>query len=147
MIRRAAAWCAVVATLAAPAGCSPGVPDCAEDRCAGATSRQEVLDKLSGYTDPVAEYLRAAVDDRGTLSGDYRDILDGVAVVTGCSPDSERTFVPLSNVGYTPRPIAISKAKPNRNRTTIFPSRCMKLPCRNMLVIHVSQRASLALKA
>src|SRR5687767_15111428 len=87
--------CTAVAAIAVAAACAPDGGDCAEDRCAGARSRQEVLDAMAGYTDPVADYLREAVDERGALPGDYREILDGVAAITGCTADSRRTFIPL----------------------------------------------------
>lgn len=70
-----------------------------------ASSRDEVIAALDGFDDPVSHYLRDAVTERGTLTGNYRDVLDGVGTITGCGADTENSFVVLSNVDYTPRPV------------------------------------------
>jgi hypothetical protein len=94
-----------VALGATAAGCDGDGRDCSQDRCAAASSRDEVLAALADHADPVAGYLRGAVTARGTLAGDYRDVLDGVGAFTGCAAESQRTFVVLSNVDLTPRPV------------------------------------------
>ncbi len=100
-----AALAVAVAVVGTAAACDGAGGDCSEDRCVSASSREEVLAALEAHRDPVAEYLRGAVTGRGTLTGDYRTVLEGVGDITGCSADTERTFVVLSNVEYTPRPV------------------------------------------
>ena len=80
-------------------------PDCSEGRCNSAGSRDELLAALDGYTDPVARYLRTTATDRGTLSGNYRDIIDAVGTSLGCDATTERSFVVLSNQDFLPKPI------------------------------------------
>lgn len=84
---------------------APSTPSCIEDQCDSAQSRTELLDQLDGHSDPIAAYLRRAATERGTLVGDYRDILDGLGEEVGCPPASEKTFVVLSNDGYIPKTV------------------------------------------
>ncbi len=79
--------------------------ECVDDRCEMAGSKDELLGSLDGYNDPVARFLRDSVADDGTLSGDYRMILDGVGDQLGCDAETEKTFVVLSNQAYAPKPI------------------------------------------
>ena len=79
--------------------------ECASDRCEMAGSKDELLEALDGMNDPVARFLRNNVADDGTLSGDYRLILDGVGDELGCDVETEKSFVVLSNMQYAPKPI------------------------------------------
>jgi hypothetical protein len=79
--------------------------DCVSDRCEAAGSKDELLGQLDGYSDPVANFLRGAVADDGTLSGDYTQVLDGVGAQLGCDAATEKHFVVLSNQAYAPKPI------------------------------------------
>ncbi len=79
--------------------------DCVGDRCETEGSKEELLQAIDGYNDPVARFLRASATEQGTLEGDYRLILDGVGTELGCDPSTESSFVVLSNQGYLPKPI------------------------------------------
>jgi hypothetical protein len=83
----------------------PGPKDCREDRCESAGSRDELLASLVGFNDPIAQFLRSAATERGTVAGNYRDIVDAVGTSIGCDASTERSFVVLSNQGYLPKPI------------------------------------------
>jgi hypothetical protein len=91
----------------AVAGCAadPGEPACVEDQCEGVASRAELLDALAGHGDPVAAFLRDAATARGTLEGDYRDVLEGVGGELGCAVETERRFVVLSNHDLVPKTV------------------------------------------
>jgi hypothetical protein len=82
-----------------------GSPDCSDDRCNSAGSRDELLAAIDGFNDPIAQLLRASATERGTLAGNYRDVLDGVGTELGCDATTERSFVVLSNDGFVPKPI------------------------------------------
>src|SRR5688572_21404380 len=90
------------------AGCgndTASTPACTDDRCDVARSRDELLAAVDGHADPMAAYLRLAASERGTLTGDYRDVLAGVGEQLGCDASSERSFVVLSNQSFVPKPI------------------------------------------
>lgn len=98
----------VVLLVSHAAGCladDPGAPDCELDQCESAQSRDEVLAAIDGHGDAIAGYLRDAVSERGTLAGDYRDVLDGVGSALGCAPETEKSFVVLSNTGFIPKTV------------------------------------------
>lgn len=100
-------WMAILLVSLA-GGCladDPDPPDCQLDQCESAQSRDEVLDAIDGNGDAVADYLRDAVTERGTLVGDYRDVLDGVGTALGCATETEKSFVVLSNVGFIPKTV------------------------------------------
>lgn len=103
---------------AAPPGVDP-VEDCGGDRCDSAASRAEILAALDGFEDPVAAYLRSAVTERGTLEGDYRDILAGVGKVLGCGESTEKSFVVLQNVAFIPK-IAFTRCSDDAQRASRF---------------------------
>ena len=72
-------------------GCAaPRERDCGADRCEAIGSREDLLAALSGFEDPVATFLRQAAGERGTLTGDYRDLLEGVGTVLGCAVETAR---------------------------------------------------------
>ncbi len=83
----------------------PGEPECQLDQCETAQSRDEVLDAIDGHGDAIAAFFREAVTERGTLVGDYRDVLDGVGATLGCAPETEKSFVVLSNTGFIPKTV------------------------------------------
>jgi hypothetical protein len=100
---------AVVAAWLA-AGCAvdrPGdeEPACVEDECESVGSREELLAALDGHGDPVAAYLRQAATARGTLTGDFRAVFDGVGDELGCDAASETSFVVLSNLDFVPKTV------------------------------------------
>ena len=98
----------LLSLLSQAVGCladEPGVPDCRLDECESARSREEVLEAVTGHGDPIAAFLRDSVTDRGTLVGDYRDVLDGVGSVLGCAPETEKSFVVLSNTAFIPKTV------------------------------------------
>jgi hypothetical protein len=95
-------------------------PDCQLDQCESAQSRDEVLDALEGHDDAVAAYLREGVTERGTLVGDYRDVLDGVGSTLGCAPETEKSFVVLSNVGFIPKTVFARCADDPQLASTFF---------------------------
>jgi hypothetical protein len=89
-------------------GCTashPELPECDLDQCESAQSRDEVLAAIEGHQDPIATYLRQAVTEEGTLEGDYRVVADAVGAVIGCSAETEKSFVVLSNTGFIPKTI------------------------------------------
>ena len=96
-------WSLVLALWLASA-CNPDTQDpCFSDRCTTAGSRAELLAELEDFQDPVAAYFRANVNENGTLGGDYRDIVNGVADHLGCNPESNKNFVVLSAQGFVPK--------------------------------------------
>lgn len=50
---------------------------------------------LEGREDPVAQYLRQAAKEDGTLEGDYQSVLDGVGEVMGCDRATQSSFAIL----------------------------------------------------
>ncbi len=65
-----------------------------------------VVKALEGRQDPVADWLRTAANDDGTVPGSYKEVLDGMAQVTGCDRDSQRTYtILLTRAGHFPRNI------------------------------------------
>jgi hypothetical protein len=83
----------------------PPPTDCTDDRCNSAEDRDALLQSIEGFADPISTYLRDAVLDDGTLSGDYRDILDGVGTAIGCDVATQRSFVVLSNEALNPKTV------------------------------------------
>ena len=83
----------------------PPPRDCTGDRCNAVGSKDELLAALDGFGDPVAAFLRQAATERGTLVGNYRQVLDGVGAVMGCDATTEKSFVVLSNQSFLPKPI------------------------------------------
>jgi hypothetical protein len=79
--------------------------DCSDDRCNAAEDREALLASIEGFDDPISTYLRAAVQDDGALSGDYRDILEGVGSVVGCDATTQKSFVVLSNEALNPKTV------------------------------------------
>jgi hypothetical protein len=98
----------------------PDTPECLLDQCESAHSREEVLAAIDGHDDAVAAYLRDAVTERGTLIGDYRDVLDGVGGGLGCAPDTEKSFVVLSNIGYIPKTVFTRCAEDPQQASRFF---------------------------
>jgi hypothetical protein len=107
-------------SLAACTADEPDAPDCLLDQCESAHSREEVLTAIDGHDDVVAAYLREAVTERGTLIGDYRDVLDGVGEGLGCSADTEKSFVVLSNIGYIPKTVFTRCAEDPQEASRFF---------------------------
>lgn len=94
--------------LAALAGCQAAeepVPDCTGDQCESAGTRDELLAELDGHGDPIAAFLRDAANERGALTGSYRDVIDGIGAELGCARETEKSFVVLSNVGFIPKTV------------------------------------------
>ncbi len=83
----------------------PTPPDCTDDRCNMAEDREALLESIEGFDDPISTFLREAVRDDGSLSGNYRDILEGVGVVIGCDAATQSSFVVLSNEALNPKTI------------------------------------------
>jgi hypothetical protein len=79
--------------------------DCADDRCNTATSRDELLESIEGFADPISAHLRNAVQEDGSLVGDYQGILEGVGTVLGCDTGSQKSFIVLSNESLNPKTI------------------------------------------
>lgn len=105
LVGRLPIWLSLVI---AGGGCladDPGSPECQLDQCESAQSRDEVLDAIAGQGDVIAGVLRDAVTERGTLVGDYRDVLDGIGDALGCAPETEKSFVVLSNTGFIPKTV------------------------------------------
>jgi hypothetical protein len=75
------------------------------DECETEGSLDDLLGALDGHQDPIADYLRGAATDRGTLEGDYREVLAGLGDVLGCPPETEKSFVVLSNHFFIPKTI------------------------------------------
>lgn len=80
-------------------------PACLDDQCESVGSRDELLDELEGHDDAIAAFLRTAATDRGTLTGDYHDVLDGIGAQLGCDAKTEKSFVVVSNVGFIPKTV------------------------------------------
>ena len=91
---------------AAATGCQatePDDPGCVLDECETEESLEELLAALDGHGDPVAAFLRETATERGTLEGDYRAVLDGLGEVLGCPPETDSSFVVLSNQFFIPK--------------------------------------------
>lgn len=100
-------WLTLLA-LTALAGClatEEPLPQCTGDQCESASSRDELIAEIEGHTDPVADFLRDAANERGALTGTYRDVVDGIGDVLGCARETEKSFVVLSNVGFIPKTV------------------------------------------
>jgi hypothetical protein len=95
-------------TLAFALGCQASWPadeECRFDECDRAGSYEELVAAVEGHADPIAEYLRAAASEGGTLAGDYRDFLAGMGQVLGCAPEDQKSFMVLSNTFFIPKTI------------------------------------------
>src|SRR5690606_20275582 len=89
-----------LAAFVAASGCAAEAahePDCRGDRCESSADREALVAELEGFGDPVSAFLREAVRADGSLAGDYRAVLDAVGADVGCSADTERSFVVLTN--------------------------------------------------
>ena len=85
---------------------------CGEDpstACGGAeacdlpSDRDELLARIDGFTDPVAQWLRVAANDAGAVDGDEEAWRAGLREQLGCAAADERSFVVLSNDAYEPK--------------------------------------------
>lgn len=103
MPRRLVITALLALAACADPGADPGPDPCAGDRCDGATSRAELIAELDGFTDPIAALLRERATATGTLTGSYRDIVDGIGEHLGCGNDTEASFVVLSNNDFIPK--------------------------------------------
>jgi hypothetical protein len=111
---------ALVSQVGACMAEDPGAAPCQLDQCESAHSRDEVLEAIDGHGDAIAGFLRDTVTKRGTLVGDYRDVLDGVGAVLGCAPDTEKSFVVLSNVGFIPKTVFTRCAEDPQQASRFF---------------------------
>ncbi len=93
-----------LAALAASCG-GNSAQNCNDDRCNAAETRDELLEAVAGFSDPISEFLRAEVQDDGSLVGDYEDILTGMSAVLGCEPERQKSFMVLSNEALNPKTI------------------------------------------
>lgn len=89
------------------AGCGGDDTDqnCEDDRCNAAETRDELLSSIAGFSDPISEYLRATVQEDGSLVGDYNAILEGMTGVLGCEGEQLRSFMVLSNEALNPKAV------------------------------------------
>lgn len=102
MTRRASGL-AVVAVLGS-VGCSEEDPGmCGAQACDLPSSREELLERIDGFTDPVAAFLRSAANDAGAVDGDHATWRAGLAAELGCAAADERSFVVLSNAAFAPK--------------------------------------------
>lgn len=88
------------------AACRDAAPD--EDACGGhecdvSTSRDELLAALSGFDDPVAQWLRTAAGPDAAVDGDHMTWLDGLRDHLGCAADARNSYVVLSNENLHPK--------------------------------------------
>lgn len=97
-----------LAAVVAASGCAAEAahePDCRGDRCESSADREALVAELEGFGDPVSAFLREAVRADGSLAGDYRAVLDAVGADVGCSADTERSFVVLTNEALNPKTV------------------------------------------
>ena len=123
VLRAACALLVAAGTLLPACGTDPvppSSPSCVEDQCDAAHSRTELLAQLDGHADPIAAYLRQAATERGTLVGDYRDVLHDLGDTVGCPPSSEKSFVVLSNDGYIPKTVFTGCADDPEKASQLF---------------------------
>jgi hypothetical protein len=78
---------------------------CDGDRCDAVDDREQLLQELDGFADPISAVLRNAVRDDGTLPGDYQSILDGLRAELDCAQDQQHSFVVLSNESFNPKAV------------------------------------------
>ena len=71
--------------------------------CSIPESREALLATLEGHADPVADWLRGAAEEDGTVGRDWNEVLGGVASTLGCDAERTRSFVVLSNLGLAPK--------------------------------------------
>jgi len=94
-----------LAALAASCGGASDDQNCDDDRCNAAETRDELLGSIAGFSDPISEFLRASVQDDGSLAGDYRAILAGMSEALDCDEDRQRSFMVLSNEALNPKTV------------------------------------------
>jgi hypothetical protein len=70
-----------------------------------AQDHQQLVSALDGIDDPMANFLRRAANDAGGIDGGWPAILDGLGQETQCPPETERSFVVLSNLRLHPKGI------------------------------------------
>jgi len=78
---------------------------CGEQVCELPSDRAELLERLAGFADPVAQWLRGAANDAGAVEGSHEVWLAGLREQLGCAAADERSFVVLSNDEYEPKVI------------------------------------------
>ncbi|MBL4686915.1 MAG: hypothetical protein JKY37_20130, partial [Nannocystaceae bacterium] len=94
-------------TLLAGCGGSDATPDgaCGGETCDVPESKTALLEALSGLGDPMAAVLRGATDQDATLSGGWQAVLQALGEEVGCGPETESSFVVLSNQELRPKGI------------------------------------------
>lgn len=105
LAHRLAAPALAVWVAAACQASEEALPECDGDRCESVGSRDELVAELEDHMDPIADFLRSAATERGTLTGGYRDLIDGIGGALDCAPETEKSFVVLSNVGFIPKTV------------------------------------------
>lgn len=93
----------VVAVLGSLACSGDDGEMCGDQACNLPTDRAELLERLEGFTDPVAQWLRVAANDAGAVDGDHATWRAGLRDQLGCTAADERSFVVLSNAAYEPK--------------------------------------------
>lgn len=100
--------CLVAVAMVDAAGCGDGADApsaCGDQACELPTDRADLLERLAGAADPVAEWLRVAANDAGAVEGSHETWLEGLREQLGCAAADERSFVVLSNDDYEPKVI------------------------------------------
>jgi hypothetical protein len=93
-------------SLGACRDASPDAEACGGQRCDVAASRDELLAALAGFDDPIAQWLRTAVNDAGVVEGDHTTWLDGLRAHLGCAEEVANRYIVLSNEALHPKVLA-----------------------------------------
>lgn len=96
---------AVAVVLHGSACAAEPAVECEAGACDLPGDRAELLARIEGFSDPVAQWLRGAANDAGAVDTDHRGWLDGVRDQMGCASADERSFVVLSNDAFAPKVI------------------------------------------
>jgi hypothetical protein len=104
--RRGLRCLVAIAVVDATACGDDDVPSaCGEQDCDLPVDRADLLERLAGFSDPVAQWLRVAANDAGAVDGTHDAWLAGLREQLGCAAADERSFVVLSNDAFEPKVI------------------------------------------
>lgn len=78
---------------------------CGGRPCDVPADREELLERLEGFSDPMAAALMQLADDDATIGGGWQAVLAALGDATGCTAEHESAFVVLSNQALRPKGI------------------------------------------
>jgi len=96
---------AMGACLACGESSAPPEGQCGGRPCDVPADRDELLQQLEGFTDPMAVALAQLADEDAQIQGGWEAVLSALGDATGCSDAEESAFVVLSNQSLRPKGI------------------------------------------